>query len=255
MFFPSSIHQPQRPPLDSVNLIAFLPHKAKPAPLPEWILDQLTALQQGNANAIDPVKALMQSALEASGISESDLAAIVSRYIPYNPRECKIHDSLQGTCTDSAFQYRIANILNISDEQWKAALRKKQRMASEAKYNPREYENYRQKGPYLRMLKNQSVRLSFSQQYGYVHSRDVTIDMHGCEDFSPPTSEEMSAMIAQHPTFCHNPFFEKFSAYEDPIIGGYLYHRLPDEMHSYDPQGNPIASGNIYPAFPPNVSF
>ena len=238
-----------------MKVIAFLPHNAKPAPLPEWILAQLKDLQQANANAIDPVKALMQSALEATGISESDLAAIVSRDIPYNPRECKIHDSLQGTCADSAFQNRIANILNISNEQWQAALRKKQRMASEAKYHPKEYENYRQKGPYLRVLKNRSLRLSFSQQYGYVLSRDLTIDMNGCEDFSPPTAEEMSAMIAQHPTSCHTAFFEKFSAREHPIIGGYLYHRLPDEMHSYDPQGKPIASGSIYPTFPPNVSF
>ena len=235
--------------------IPFLPHNAKPAPLPEWILDQLTALQQANAHAIDPVKTLMQSALDASGISESDLAAIVSRYIPYNSRECKIHDSLQGTCTDSAFQNRIAHILNISNEQRQAALRKKQRMALETKHLPKEYENFRQKGPYLRVLKNRSLRLSFSQQYGYVLNRDLTIDMHGNEDFLPPTTEEMSAMIAQHPTSCHNPFFEKFSASEHPIIGGYLYHRLPGEMHTFDAQGKHIASGGIYPAFPPNIAF
>jgi hypothetical protein len=235
--------------------ISFLPLNTKSAPLPEWILDELDHLQQANANAIDPVKALMQSALDASGISESDLASIVSLHIPYNPRECKIHDSLQGTCTDSSFQYRIVKILNISDEQWRTALRKKQRMVSEAKYYPKECESYRQKGPYLRVLKNCSVRLSFSQQMGYVYSRDLTIDMHGSENFSPHTAEEMSAMISQHPTSCHTDFFEKFSTLEHPIIGGYLYHRLPGEMHTFDAQGKHIASGGIYPAFPPNIAF
>ena len=90
---------------------------------------------------------------------------------------------------------------------------------------------------------------------GYVYSRDLTIDMHGSENFSPHTAEEMSAMISQHPTSCHTDFFEKFSTLEHPIIGGYLYHRLPGEMHTFDAQGKHIASGGIYPAFPPNIAF
>ena len=235
--------------------IHFLPHNAKPAPLPTWILEQVKELQHANSNAINPVKALMQSALNASGISEAELANIVSRNTPYNSRECKIHDSLHGTCTDSDFQDRIAQILHIPQESWLAARQKQQRMASQNQYLLKEYENYRQKGPYLRVLKNRSLRLSFSQQMGYVMNRDLTIDMHGNEDFLPPTAEEMSAMIAQHPTSCHNAFFEKFRTSEYPIIGGYLYHRLPDEMHTFDPDGKLIASGDIYPAFPLNVSF
>ena len=244
--------------------IPILPSGSKPAPLPTWILDLLVDRDPTPPSSpeINPVQALMDTALASSGLTEGDLCNIVTESMPYNPREGKIHQALKGECADVSFQRTINRILNITDEQWNQAnrFRKKisgQPMSFAAYHEKRSKAHYefRNKGPYLRVLRNRDVPWSFSKQVGYIQNRDLTIDMHGMQDSSPPTAEEMASMISNHPASCHTGFFDKFRTPEHPIIGGYLYHRLPDEMHTFDAKGKHIASGDIYPAFPPNVVF
>ena len=62
----------------------------------------------------------------------------------------------------------------------------------------------------------------------------------GKNEFHPPTAEEMAAVIATQPETCAHPHAQDLH-----IIGAYLYHRLPDELHVYDIQGRIIASGGI----------
>ena len=59
-------------------------------------------------------------------------------------------------------------------------------------------------------------------------------------EFHPPTAEEMAAVIATQPETCAHPHAQDLH-----IIGGYLYHRLPGELHLYDLQGQIIASGDL----------
>lgn len=247
-----------------MNPIPFLPRRATRTPLPDWILDQLTGNRPpaDPAGVTDPVKTLMRSALESSGLRESDLLEIISQETDYDPKSCMIYQTLQGECCDESFQKRINRILRITDEKWAEANRfRKGFTLGEMNFSRYEecrsgaYREYTKKGPYLRVLRKRVDWWSFSKQVGYVHHRDLSIDMHGAAGFSPPSAEEMAWMIAHHPESCHSDFFRNPSFQREQLIGGYRYHRLPDEVHTYDAQGNLYASGVLFVPIPPGTCY
>lgn len=243
--------------------IPFLARGTKPAPLPDWVLNQLADGRQPSdpACAANPVKTLMYAALESSGLHESDLLEIILRETDYDPKSCMIYKALHGECEDAVFQKRINHILQVSDEQWAEANHFRKGFAL-GQMNFARYEEcrssarreYRKKDPYLRVLRSRVAWWSFSKQVGYVHHRDLSIDMHGVADFSPPSAEEMASMIAHYPESCHSDFFRNPYFQKEQLIGGYRYHRLPDEVHTYDAQGNIYASGGILAPNPPGTT-
>lgn len=242
--------------------ISFLARGTKPAPLPDWILNQLTDMRNPSVPARfpDPVKTLMHAALESSGLSESDLLEQVSREIDIDPKSCMIYKALLGKCGDDAFQKRINRILHVSDEQWQESLQQGMHQHQEMLEKTRKHDNlvhahqdYRMRGPFLRVLKRASPRISFSMQVHYIHRRDLTVDMHGVDEFLPPSAEEMGTMIANQPDSCSDEFFHKEYVREQLLCGGFRYHRLPDEVHTYDAQGKLYASGGALTPNPPGT--
>jgi len=114
------------------------------------------------------------------------------------------------------------------------------------------HREYRKKGPFLRILKDASLRVGVSEFRSYIHTRDLSVDMRGVDDFQPPSAEEMGTMIAQHSDVILQGFRLKHQSH-----GGYLYHRLPNEVYTFVYSGNLYASGNTYRATPnpPGTSF
>lgn len=182
--------------------IPFLARGTKPAPLPDWVLNQLTDMRKPSDphRSPDPVKTLMHAALESSGLSESDLLEQVSLEIDFDPRSCMIYNALLGECSDDSFQKRINHILHITEEQWQESnhlknqlLQEQMKLRSKDEFRSSAHHDYRKKGPYLRVLRSRVAWWSFSKLVGYVYHRDLSIEMHGVADFSPPSAEEMAA--------------------------------------------------------------
>jgi hypothetical protein len=88
----------------------------------------------------------------------------------------------------------------------------------------------------LQTIESWLVTAGFADPYHFVRQ----IRTGTKNEFHPPTAEEMGAVIATRPETCAHPF-----AQNHHVIGGYLYHRLPDELHVYDLEGRIIASGGI----------
>jgi hypothetical protein len=99
--------------------------------------------------------------------------------------------------------------------------------------------HYRSQGPCLYSLQTPE---SWFATAGFADPYHLTrqIRTGGKTGFHPPTAEEMATVIATQPGICAHPHAQDLH-----IIGGYLYHRLPDELHVYDAQGRIIASGGI----------
>ncbi len=72
----------------------------------------------------------------------------------------------------------------------------------------------------------------------------------GKNEFHPPTAEEMATVIATQPGICAHPHAQDLH-----IIGGYLYHRLPNELHVYNLQGQLIASGDTTLTIPKHLTL
>ena len=106
----------------------------------------------------------------------------------------------------------------------------------EAEYH---LKHYRSQGPCLYSLQTPE---SWFATAGFADPYHLTrqIRTGGKTGFHPPTAEEMAEVIATQPETCAHPHAQDLH-----IIGGYLYHRLPDELHVYDLEGRIIASGGI----------
>jgi hypothetical protein len=226
--------------------IAFLPRDGNPAPLPDWILSQLIDLP-GNpdiSHALDPVEILMNAALDASGLHEGGLLERVREVMDCDPKSLMIQKALHGRCDNDDLQKLINRILNVSDEQWQLATRQREDGIARIKSNDsqiRGHREYRKKAPFLRIFKDASLHVGFSEFVSYIHTRDLSVDMRGSEEFQPPSAEEMGAMIAKNSGVILEGFRLNYQSH-----GGYLYHRLPNEIHTYDYSGNLYASGATY---------
>jgi hypothetical protein len=62
----------------------------------------------------------------------------------------------------------------------------------------------------------------------------------GQSEFHPPVAEQITALIAHKPEDCIHSVAREFYS-----IGGFLYHRLPNELYLYDQQGHILASGGV----------
>lgn len=226
--------------------IAFLPRDGNPAPLPDWILSQIID-SRGNpdiSHAPDPVKILMHAALDASGLHEGGLLERVRGEMDLNPKSLVIHKTLHGRCDNDDLQKLINRILNVSDEQWQLATRRREEeMARTENADSRilGHREYRKRGPFLRIFKDASLRVGVSEFVSYTLTRHLSVDMRGVEEFQPPSAADMGAMIAQHSGVILEGFRLKHQSH-----GGYLYHRLPNEIHTYDWSGKIYASGVTY---------
>jgi hypothetical protein len=122
-------------------------------------------------------------------------------------------------------------------EEEQSALRDK---ALKTKWSAQDLLNrYRRQGPCLHALQTPE---SWFATAGFADPYHLTRQVRtgGKNEFHPPTAEEMAAVITTQPETCAHPHAQDLH-----IIGGYLYHRLPDELHVYDLQGRIIASGGI----------
>lgn len=99
--------------------------------------------------------------------------------------------------------------------------------------------HYRSQGPCLYSLQTPE---SWFATAGFADPYHLTrqIRIGGKTGFHPPTAEEMATVIATQPETCAHPHAQDLH-----IIGGYLYHRLPGELHVYDLEGRIIAFGDL----------
>lgn len=124
----------------------------------------------------------------------------------------------------------------VYEEEQNDLFFKSQETRRDAQYH---LNHYRSQGPCLYALQTPE---SWFATAGFADPYQLTrqIRTGGKNEFHPPTAEEMAAVIATQPGICAHPHAQNLH-----IIGGYLYHRLPDELHVYDAQGRIIASGRI----------
>ena len=106
---------------------------------------------------------------------------------------------------------------------------------------------YQRTGPRLHTLLSYEAWLG---SFGMVDSFHLTRQIHtGAKyEFITPTEEEMAAVIATQPETCTHS-----GVLEMGIAAAYLYHRLPNELHLYDLQGQLTASGDTTLAIPKHL--
>ncbi len=108
---------------------------------------------------------------------------------------------------------------------------------------------YQRTGPRLHTLLSYEAWLG---TFGMIGSYHLTRQIHTGPKYSfiTPTAEEMAAVIATQPETCTHP-----CVWELELAAAYLYHRLPNELHIYNLQGQLIASGNTTLTIPKHLTL
>jgi hypothetical protein len=224
----------------------FHPFRKNPpaAALPAWVIDELDHPKLPEVHFTRTHAEYVLPFIDASGLSLDEICQRMQRpggktfITPKLLEETLIDDSPETWILCRLFKaldvpwegYRIY-------EEEQSALRDK---AIKAKLSAQDLLNrYRRAGPCLHALQTPE---SWFATVGFADPYHLTRQLKtgGKTGFHPPTAEEMATVIATQPETCAHPHAQDLH-----LIGGYLYHRLPDELHIYNLQGRIIASGDL----------
>lgn len=219
--------------------------KNPPIPaLPAWVIDELDHTKLSQVHFTRTHAEYLLPFIDASGLS---LYEICQRMQRPGGKTLITPKLLEETLTsDSPETWILSRLFKALDVPWEgyrvyeeeqSALRDK---ALKTKWSAQDLLNrYRRQGPCLHALQTPESWLATA---GFADPYHLTRQLKtgGKAKFHPPTAEEMAAVIATQPETCAHPHTQDLH-----IIGGYLYHRLPGELHLYDLQGQIIASGDL----------
>jgi hypothetical protein len=224
----------------------FKPFRRNPtAPVfPAWVTDELNHPKHSEVPVTRTHSEYILPFLDASGLSLDEICQRMQRPESKTPITPKLLE--KTLIEDSPETWILCRLFKALDVPWEgyrlyqeeqSALRDK---ALKTKWAAEYHlKHYRSQGPCLYALQTSD---SWFATAGFADPYHLTrqIRTGGKNEFHPPTAEEMAAVIATQPETCAHPHAQDLH-----IIGGYLYHRLPDELHIYDAQGRIIASGGI----------
>ncbi len=196
----------------------------------------------------------LQPYIKASGLTPEELCERMQR--PGGKTRIT-PELLEKTLTDYGPEMwmicRIFKALDVSwdgfrkfEEEYNERISNSIKRRSNAIYHLNHYRHY---GPCLHVLQTVELRMVAD---GLTDTNRLfrQIKLSKKLEFHPPTAEEIAAVIATQPDACSHPYAKK---YHD--IGGYLYHRLPNEFYLYDLQGNMVLSGGIDLEIPNDLMF
>jgi hypothetical protein len=224
----------------------FRPIRRDPATpdLPAWIIDELDHSKLPEIHFARTHSDYIQPFIAASGLS---LQEICQRMQRPESKTLITPELLEKTLIDDSPETwilcRLFKALDVSwegyrvyEEEQSAVCNKAIERRLETKYLLSHYRNH---GPCLHALQTPE---SWFATAGFADPYHLTrqVKTGRKNEFHPPTAEEMAAVIASQPETCAHPHAQDLH-----IIGGYLYHRLPDELHVYDLEGSIIASGGL----------
>lgn len=224
----------------------FRPFRRSPtAPaLPLWVIKELDHTKLPEVPDTRTHSAYILPFIDASGLSLDEICQRMKRSEGKTPITPKLLE--KNLIDDSPETWILCRLFKALDVPWEgyrvyqeeqSALRDK---ALKTKWAAEYHLNhYRSHGPCLYSLQTPE---SWFATAGFADPYHLTrqIRTGGKTGFHPPTAEEMATVIATQPETCAHPHAQDLH-----IIGGYLYHRLLDELHVYDAQGRIIASGGI----------
>jgi len=223
---------------------AFHPfRKNPPTPvLPAWVIKELDHPKLPEVPDTRTHSAYILPFIAASGLSLDEICQRMQRP---EGKTLITPELLEKTLiNDSPETWILCRLFKALDVPWEgyrvyeaeqSALRDK---ALKTKWSAQDLLNrYRRQGPCLHALQTPE---SWFATAGFADPYHLTrqVKTGGKNEFHPPTAEEMAAVITTQPETCAHPHAQDLH-----IIGGYLYHRLPDELHVYELRGRIIASG------------
>jgi len=219
--------------------------KNPPTPgLPAWVIVELDHTKLPEVRFGQFHSEYIQPFIAASGLSLDEICQRMQRpegktlITPELLEKTLINDS-----PETWILCRLFKVLDVPwegyrvyEEEQSAICNKAIERRLEAKYLLSHYRNH---GPCLHALQTPE---SWFATVGFADPYHLTrqIRTGRKNEFHPPTAEEMAAVITTQPETCAHPHAQDLH-----IIGGYLYHRLPDELHIYNLQGRIIASGDL----------
>ena len=195
------------------------------------------------ADSFPSASRILRPLIEASGLSREELCERMYRRegkTQINPEY--IYQALANPEMESWLISRFLKALGIDWNDYRSAFEQQDKVYSEIFDNYIETRNlhkaYRDYGPRLFALVKESCDMPFYE------GKDLllltrAVDTRKMKEFDPPSAKAISEIIAKDPLMCsYQKTREQFP------INGYLYYRLPNEVHSYDLNGKLIASGD-----------
>lgn len=224
----------------------FRPIRRNPpaAALPAWVIEELDHSKLPEVHFTRTHAEYILPYIDASGLSLDEICQRMQRpggKTLITPK--LLEETLISHSPETWILCRLFKALDVSWEGYRVyeedqnnLFFKSQETRRDAEYH---LKHYRSHGPCLHALQTPE---SWFATVGFADPYHLTRQLKTGRKtkFDPPTAEEMAAVIATQPETCAHPHAQDLH-----IIGGYLYHRLPGELHVYDAQGRIIASGGI----------
>lgn len=220
----------------------FKPFRRKPTVpnFPAWIIEELNHPKFPEPRFGRSHAEYIQPYIDANGLSLQEISERMRR--PGDKTQMTpelVEENLADSHGETRILCRLFKALDVPWEGYRLYEEEQTARSHQALKDRGHLKHYRRQGPCLRALQTVEswlVTAGFSRPYHFTRQ----IRTGGKTEFHLPTAEEMAEVIATRPETCAHPF-----AQNHHVIGGYLYHRLPDELHVYDLQGQIIASGGI----------
>lgn len=216
-----------------------------PAPdLPAWVIKEMDHPKLPEVPDTRTHSAYILPFIDASGLSLDDICQRMQRPGDKTLITAKLLErNLISHSPETRILCRLFIALDVPWEGYRLYQEEQSALRDKALKTQRAagylLSHYRSQGPCLHALQTPE---SWFATAGFADPYHLTRQVRtgGKTEFHPPTAEEMAEVIATQPETCAHPHAQDLH-----IIGGYLYHRLPAELHVYDAKGRIIASGGI----------
>ena len=223
--------------------VKIVPRDTPPRPLPESIkmslIDQ--GYPMGNSRSTGPIAQLYRETLKASGLSRNQLRELLQWSNNSSKTYRHIDALLDGRCEVPEFENRFIEVLGIHDESVQNARNEQLVYTAQCHHHYGRmclHRAYRDYGPYLRAIRSPLFRSNHLHGRHAYDACNSPIDMNFYPVFVPPSAAEISPAIASS-----TQVFSRLEL-ERKYIESYYYHRLPDEIHLIDIDGNLLHSGD-----------
>lgn len=183
-----------------------------------------------------PLSRLYRETFKASGLTRVELHERLAWGTNVSKVLRHFDSLLDGTCEIPGFEDRFVEVMGIPGESLIRARAENVVWCDEAlnhRNRSASHNVYRSLGPYVLVFPNEKWKpVTNNSRHGFEMIRRIPIDMACYPKFEPPSPENMGQTIAKSPELIIRNLL--------PLshIGGYLYHRLPDELHTFDTSGN-----------------
>lgn len=233
-------------PQMSDNPIHFLPRSSHSTPV-----GKVTAQESAAPTVREPapLPELYRDVCKSSGMSRSELRERMA-WSNNAAKTLRLLDSLlEGKCPDPAFEKRFIEVMEIPME---TLIRTRQRQAvwevdrNEEQLAAQVGREFRSYGSHLVVLPNRNYKPNtMFGRWGMKIGCRIPLDMARYPANQPPAPEDMGRCIASM-----QPALKAMLPLSIPMIGGFVYYRLPGEIYSYDVNGGLVGFGDTFAILP-----